>query len=134
MVPGMRAYHTAISLTTRRDVNEAGANSAGLTERRVRDDVEPLITDRAVALDAYSVAAFRHPSEGGFNCDKLLLPGLSQLLQNLVVIAFDRTIIVIPVGRSLKVVFDLFKARRQLLLALEKYRPILCFAPLPILR
>lgn len=106
---------------------------AGLAERRVRNDVEPFIANGIAALDTYSEDALLHPTKGGFYGRKLLLPGLSKFLQDLLVIAFDGTVIVVPVARLFEVMLDPFKTSLQLLPSLDKDRPVLLVAMLQIL-
>ena len=105
---------------------------AGLAERRVRDNVEPLIADRTAALGTETEGAFRHPIKGGFYRHQLRFPGLSKLVQNLVIVAFDGTIVVVAVARLFKVMLDFFEARLHILLSLDKDGPVLRVALVPM--
>jgi hypothetical protein len=93
---------------------------AGLAERRMRDDVEPLIANCAAAFDTDTERAFLHPMKGGVDRQQLRLTGLAKLVQNLVVVAFDGTIVVVAVARLFKVMLDFFEARLKILLSLQE--------------
>jgi hypothetical protein len=100
----------------------------------VRDDVEPFIADGTAAFDADAEGVLPHPTKSGFNRHKLLLTDLSEFLQDLVVVAFDGTVVVIAVARLFKVMLDPLKASLQLLLSSEEDRPVLFVAMLQIQR
>jgi len=107
---------------------------AGLAERRVRDDVETLVADGIAAFGTDTESAFLYPVKGGLDRQQLRLPRLAELIQNLVVVAFDRTIVVVAITRLFKVMLDFFEARLQILLSLEEDRLELRLALLPLLK